>query len=473
MKALKKTLKNIKIEDILCLFLIICPLLDIISFIFRNTFETNISPSTFIRPIIPIILFTIIFFKNKIKIQIIAISLIYGIYALLHIYIFSKIEVGCSYGSIFNELQYIVNYTFLIINLFIFTYLFLEKSNEKLKKSVLIAFGIYIVSIYISILTGTSSTTYIEGTGYKGWFESGNSLCTILCMSLCILLPMLKEKKYFKQVAVLIILAGIFLTTLVGTRTGLIGFGIIILLYIASECFVSLIQKTNTNKKIIGVSLLTVLLVVSIVAVGGSKTFERRNHLKEVQASATDIETGEKRFLSGDVTTLKNQIEAGEISEEYMPKEMQNAILRLYEYAKANNMGNNDMRKQQLVYNIYLVQEQKSIPLILFGNGYKAQFRELVMEMEVPAFLCNFGIFGFLLYFVPFLTIALYGIYIAIRKIKRIDTKYIMYLGGAWLAIFLSFLSGYTFFNSSSMIIVIAVYVLLINKILELKEKKA
>ena len=179
-----------------------------------------------------------------------------------------------------------------------------------------------------------------------------------------------------------------------------------------------------------------------------------------------------KDIYLGDVTTIKNQIEAGEISEDYMPKAMQNAILRLYDYAKSTNMENNDMRKQQLVYNIYLVQEQKSLPLILFGNGYKAQFRELVMEMEVPAFLCNFGIFGFTLYFIPFLLIAIYGIYIAIRNIKHIDSKYIMYLGGSWLAIFLSFLSGYTFFNSSSMIIVIVVNVLLINKILELKENE-
>ena len=156
-----------------------------------------------------------------------------------------------------------------------------------------------------------------------------------------------------------------------------------------------------------------------------------------------------------------------------MPKEMQKAIIRLYNYAKQNNMQNNDMRKQQLMYNIYLVQEQKSMPLILFGNGYKAQFRELVMEMEVPAFLCNFGIVGFILYFVPFLMIALYGLYIAIRNIRKIDTKYIMYLGGSWLAIFLSFLSGYTFFNSSSMVIVIAVNVFLISKILEIKENKS
>lgn len=134
-------------------------------------------------------------------------------------------------------------------------------------------------------------------------------------------------------------------------------------------------------------------------------------------------------------------------------------------------MENNDMRKQQLVYNFYLVQEQKSVPLILFGNGFKAQFRELVMEMEVPAFLFNFGIVGFFLYFIPFLSITIYSIYIALRNIKKIDSQYIMYLGGSALAILLSFLSGYTFFNSSSMIIVIVINVLLINKILEVKEQ--
>lgn len=473
MEKIKEQIKKIKMEDILCLFVIICPILDMLSFVFRNTFNSSISPSTFIRPIIPIILFIIIFFKKNFKLQMIAVSVIYAVYAIIHLYIFNNVKVGCSYGGVFNELQYIVNYTFLIVNLFLFTYLFWKKDNDKLKKSVLIAFGIYVISLYLSIITGTSSTTYLEGTGYKGLYESGNSLCTILCISLCIILPMLKEKKYFWQVASLIALAGIFLTMLVGTRTGLIGFGLIALLYILSECFTSLIGKIHINKKVIAISAVALLLIILVAIMGGSKTLERRNHLKEVQASATDIETGERRYLSGDVTELKHKIENGEISEEYMPKEMQNAIIRLYNYAKQNNMQNNDMRRQQLMYNIYLVQEQKNALLILFGNGYKAQFRELVMEMEVPAFLCNFGVVGLILYFVPFLAISLYGIYIAIRNIRKIDTQYIMYLGGSWLAIFLSFLSGYTFFNSSSMIIVIAIYVLLINKIMEIKENRS
>ena len=73
------------------------------------------------------------------------------------------------------------------------------------------------------------------------------------------------------------------------------------------------------------------------------------------------------------------------------------------------------------------------------------------MEMEVPALLCNFGIIGFILYFGPFLTIFLYGIYKIYKNRKNIEIDSIMYLTGVGLAIILSSLSGYVFFNISSM----------------------
>lgn len=401
----------------------------------------------------------------------IGVALIYGIYAVIHLYIFNLVKVEASYGGILSELQYLVNYTFMIMNFFLFAYLFWKKDGEKLRKSILIAFAVYIISIYVAIITGTSSSTYIEGTGYKGWYESGNSLCAILCISLCILLPMLKDKKMMPYVSILIVLSGIFLTTLVGTRTGLIGFGLIVLLFIVSECFVSIVKKAKINKKTLAISVSIILLMLVVAIVFGSKTIERRHSLKELQVSTIDINTGKETHLSGDLLKIKKNIEEGEITEKYLSVPMQKAIIRLYNYAEMTRMENNDMRKQQLVYNYYLVQEQKSIPLILFGNGFKAQFRELVMEMEIPAFLFNFGIIGFTLYFIPFLAIAIYAIYVALRNIKKIDSQYIMYLGGSTLAVFLSFLSGYTFFNSSSMIIIITINVLLLNKILEVKEQ--
>ena len=53
---LKFMIKKIKIEDILCIFIVLCPILDMVSFLFRNAFNTNFSPSTVLRPLIPAII---------------------------------------------------------------------------------------------------------------------------------------------------------------------------------------------------------------------------------------------------------------------------------------------------------------------------------------------------------------------------------------------------------------------------------
>lgn len=117
-------MKKINSKNILYLFIIALPILDMSSFIFRNFFNTSFSPSTFIRPIIPIILIVLIFFKYKFKLKTIIIGSIYGIYALFHLFIFNKLNYGISYGTITHELQYLVNYTFSILNLFIFIFIF-------------------------------------------------------------------------------------------------------------------------------------------------------------------------------------------------------------------------------------------------------------------------------------------------------------------------------------------------------------
>ena len=64
---MKKIKQIISIENALCFYIILCPILDIISFTFRNMFDTSISPSTFIRPIISIVVSITIFIKYKFK----------------------------------------------------------------------------------------------------------------------------------------------------------------------------------------------------------------------------------------------------------------------------------------------------------------------------------------------------------------------------------------------------------------------
>lgn len=71
--------KLIKIDKLLSMLIIVCPILDMLSFIFRNAFETKISPSTFLRPIISIIVIMYIILTDKNRWKIIGVGTVYGI----------------------------------------------------------------------------------------------------------------------------------------------------------------------------------------------------------------------------------------------------------------------------------------------------------------------------------------------------------------------------------------------------------
>lgn len=477
MAKIKKifNLKHINIENILCIFIILCPILDIVSFCFRNIFQTNFSPSTIVRPIIPIITAIYLFFKEdkKFKIYCSVIGSIYLLYGILHLFVFNTAITGSSYSTVIHEAQYIINYTFMILNLFIYIYVFEQSSNvEKLTKSVLISSAIYIVSIYISILTKTSSSTYIEGMGYKGWFESGNSIGAILILSLFIIMPYIKDKRYRKYVITLIILEGIFLTTLLGTRVGLLGFICVIFVYLIAQMIVSLIKKVKVNKKTIVGCIAVVAIVILATITVGSTTIQRRRHLQDIESNIIDISYNQESHITGSLLEIKEKIDNNTLENGYMNNTQKQSIMNLYELANKWKVKNNDQRIQQLIYNIALVKNQKNPIYLLVGNGYLANFRELVLEMEIPAFLFNFGIMGFLLYFIPFFEIFVYGMSQALKNIKKIDENYLMLLIGCGFVFALSFFAGYTFFNSSNMMIIIVLNTLLINKINQLKEER-
>lgn len=468
---MEKIKRKLNIENLLAIFIILCPILDIASFIFRNIFNTKISPSTIIRPIIPIIAFIYYFIKadKKYKLKMFGISAIYGIYSIIHLLLFTTVKSESSYSSISHELQYLVNYTFMIIILYVFIKTFKEKLTEKLEKATMISVGIYLLSIILSIVTNTMSSTYIEGMGIKGWFESGNSISATLILSMYILL-MNKNKKYRKIIISELILMGIFLMMLIGTRVGLYGFILTIGIFILVKSNIFNIKKIN--KKIViagGTSLALIILIICLV---GSNTFTRRQHLKNIESNIVDSSNNEEAHLTGSLMEIKDKIDNKQIDEKYMNEVQQKSVLELYDIASKLQISNNDQRMQQLLYNAILVKNQANPLLILFGNGYMNQFRELVLEMDIPAFLFNFGIIGLSLYFVPFLSIFIYALYWAIKRYKIIDEQYIMYLLGLGLAFALSVFSGYVFFNMSTDSMIIVICVLLLNKVENVKKEE-
>ncbi|MGN1326921.1 MAG: O-antigen ligase family protein, partial [Clostridia bacterium] len=157
---------------------------------------------------------------------------------------------------------------------------------------------------------------------------------------------------------------------------------------------------------------------------------------------------------------------------EYMSEDMQQAFLDLYNIANEKEIASTNRRSMQFIYHSQLAKEQNNIPMLLFGNGYMTHFYEMVFEMEVPAFLYNFGVIGFFIYFMPFLVIAIYGVYVLIKKVKNASVEFAMAVAGVGLAIAISFLSGYTFFNSSTMMIIIVLCTIVINNIKDLEDRE-
>lgn len=470
------------IENLLCFFIIICPILDASSFIFRNYFDTSLSIATVLRPIIPIIVIICIFFKDKIKMPLLISGVLYSVYAIIHLYIFKNIVTESSYGGIARELQYVVNYTFMIMNLFNYLYVFVFRKNDeitrknnikKLRGAMLISFTIYIILMFISILTGKSSYTYLEDKmGYKGWFESGNSVGAIMLLMLFNILPLLEKensKKIRIWVLVDVILSGIYLTTLLGTRVGLFGFTLVIFIYAVTEILINAYHNKKLNKKIVTLGV-SVFAVISIFVISfGSITISRRKLLNERENLIYDENLGKSAHVTGDILNIVNKINKNEIDEKYMSRPTQMAILDLYNYNNEHKIPYTNMRMLQLVYHTALVKQQKDISLILFGNGYMTHFYELIFEMEIPAFLYNFGIFGFILYFVPFFIIAIYGAFIGIKYIKKINIKLAMSIISLCFAITVSFLSGYTFFNSSAATTITIIAVIMILETINMK----
>ena len=268
------------------------------------------------------------------------------------------------------------------------------------------------------------------------------------------------------------VLVGAYLTTLLGTRTGLFGFTIAILSYALLSIFCGLIHNKKINKKII-IAIVVAFLIIGIsVIILGSKTIERRKQLQKEENTIYDDMTGQTAHVTGDLVNLVKQIKLGTLDTDYMSEEQQQAILDLYNIANEKKISNTNMRALQFIYHSELIKNQNNIPMLLFGNGYMAHFYEMIFEMEVPAFLYNFGVIGFFLYFMPFLLSAVYGLYFAIKKIKNISVEFAMQILGIWFAITISFLSGYTFFNSSTMMVIIILVVLIVDNIKNIEDEE-
>ena len=513
----KKIKNKFYIENLICLFIIINPILDIISFVVRNKFSDNPgttnSITALLRPIIPVILSIFIFVKSpgEQKRRLLLLVFVYVLYAVEHMLLCMENFREWSYGTPRQEFSFILNYTFFIVTLIVIKNIIGKDSRLKINRpsadityrkvynSIIIALAIYIVSIFISILTKTSSYTYPEvSIGYKGWIESGNCLSIFLILAFGVLLSQINIPKSKKEIlpqigyVLLAIVISIYMVFLMGTRVGLYGTFIVL--------FVWAILKLIIDKKII--LFISGLLVILLLGLGvfkfGSATLNRRTQLDQanqniIEAHSVEIDEQElkkdnnketkteegKNHVTKDIGAVHEKIQKGTVSNNYMTIPQKESIEKLYEEANQKQVDSNDNRSQQLIYHINLVKQERDIYKIFFGNGFQTPPGELILEKEFFALLFNFGICGFILYFGPIIAILLWSIIrvlvfiIKNRKlnffkvIRNISTKTFMQIFLMALVVALSIVIGYILFNVSNSTLIATIIILLYNRIKE------
>lgn len=457
-------MKQHQIEKLLYLFIILNPILDLISGISNEFLNLSISYSAILRPLIPIALILYLFFLQKeIRLRLVIVGIIYGVYAAIHLYLFHTHRNSFFFGTTRQELQYLVNYTYLIVNIILYYIVFYRKQNE-LRKYLFYANILVVGSIWFAIITQTSLHTYLTGEGFRGYFQAGGPIGSYLTISMFVLVPYLIETRSKQIVLKVIYLLStiMYLTFFLGTRVGLLGVMSVFGALAFSAVFIAIVKGGKNSLRIAVVSVLATVILVGAVAFFGAEALNRRHIIEN--------ETHDSIHLDLDLNDLISRIETGE----YIPMDLSDAqvkaLFSLRDKVNELKLPNSDYRRQQLIYQSYLWKYQNEPLLYLFGNGFLNSFGMLLLEMEPIAIFFNGGILGFILFTLPFIIMIGYAFIFMMKHIKKVTLPCLMYFFGCIFSLMIATLSGRVYFHVTVIPALVVIYILLLNEVYVLKK---
>lgn len=242
-----RTLYNNKV---LSKFILIQPIIDIITSIMINEFNLSISLGMIIRFVFFLYTFIYIFQNRDKKINIyLLIWIVYGSISLIGNYMLKE-----NFNIISHGVSLIKMFYFPCLLLFYYLYF---KKHEEINKAVFVDTSILVgLSLILSVTTKTTYCSYASRIdclkyGVLSWFNSANEYGIILIALLGLtLVNFIKKTNVFNIIALMII--SLFLAVL-GTKTsyiGLIGVLLVYSIYFIITCLINHAKLNQINKLI-------------------------------------------------------------------------------------------------------------------------------------------------------------------------------------------------------------------------------
>lgn len=404
--------KNINI--IISIFILIQPILDLLTGICLHVFNINLTIGIFIRVMfLLLIMYIIVLNKKKIPLITYAIIFIYSILYLLGIIMYKD-------GGLFTEIQGLVKVFYFPL---ILISLYSLKDEIRINKmTIFITLIIYLFLILIPNLLGIGFKTYeITKLGTLGFFNSANEISGIISILTPILFIYLINIKSI-ILKLLIGITYIFIILTIGTKTPLLS-----LLITVGLSFLYLIVKALKKKKyklIIASTIVVILGLISLILV-----IPKTNFYKNIEVHLD--------FLK--VDNILDVFKEKELIDHFIFSQ------RLTFLDNKNKIYTNSSTYEKL-----------------FGIGYTSN-STMTKQIEIDYFdiLYNHGIIGFIIFF------SIYAyVFIKVLKNRNKDKSYENYMlkTSIFLVILLSFFTGHIITAPAVSIFAIAL-ILSLNKI--------
>lgn len=402
-------------NTLLVIFLLLQPILDLITGLGLHIWEVNITFGIIIRILFLLFLvYSVLFiYKKKETYPFYGILLFYGLFYVLGIILFKN---GTGF---FSEVRGVCR-AFYFPALLISLYSIKEEINIS-KMALMVILITYLVGILVPNCLNIGFKSYeITKAGTLGFFNSANEISGIISILTPIMVLILVSTK---KIIPSLIIIGMYLVVIltIGTKTPLISLGITI--FFAYLWFVTKEIKKKSYKKILLSFLVLLVATTGIIIVLPKTNFYKniKTHLDYLKVdNVVDVfqnkELIDHFIFSQRLTFLEN---------------------RQIDYYQSNTY-------------------QK-----LFGIGYlNGTETAKAIEMDYFDIYYSHGIIGFIIYF------GIYGyfFYLIMKKRKKVDFSMYMIYVSILLSIILSFITGHIITAPAVSILVVIILLMLVKK---------
>lgn len=419
-------MKRLYNNEVISRFLVLQPIIDIITSLMINELLIPVSLGMIIRFLF--LVYASIYLINKKD------KKINGIFIILILYMgistIGNYHIKDSF-SLFTQASFMLKFIYFPISLLFFYEYF--KEHKELNMNVYIHASLLMtLSLFVSILTNTSYCSYMGGDfdchlrGFLGWFNSANETSVILIFYFgMMLINYLKQKSgmgYFY-----LLLVAIFMI-LIGTKTGFIGLFGILVIYILYY----LISTMINNRKVVLFKKILILLISLIAVI--------------LYIPNTPLYFNLDLSYTYSKEQLVNNKNNQEESEPIIEQTIQND-----DTIVANHLVFND-RDEFLIYNKEIY-KNSSLFNKLFGitnqgnyiNGIKYDH---ICERDLHDLIIYYGIIGLLVeLLIPFILLIKLIKNIVKKPKTMLDDKFIITGIVSALILAVSYLAGHTLFN--------------------------